>query len=147
VQVGFVSDRPRVPGDGDRAVRIAGVGDVVALVGAGRGRCARGGGVGEDVRAEGGEGAGDWGGVGWLDWDAEVHWDRREEGLLGKGKVGGVFKAWLNVGYARTYLVYLCYRIQQYRFVCRPSPLPLLCACLQHHSGAAFAIRKGWGSA
>jgi hypothetical protein len=33
VQVGFVSGRPRVPGDGDRAVRIAGVGDVVALVG------------------------------------------------------------------------------------------------------------------
>lgn len=83
VQVGFVGGRARVPGDGDRAVRVASAGDVVALVGAGRGRCARGGGVGEDVCAEGGEGAGHWGGLDGLGWDAEVHWDRREEGLLG----------------------------------------------------------------
>jgi hypothetical protein len=58
VQVGFVGGRARVPGDGDRAVRVAGAGDVVTLVGAGGGRRAWGGGVGEDVCAEGGKGAG-----------------------------------------------------------------------------------------
>jgi len=57
VQVGFGG--AGVPGFWEGAVRVAETGEVVAFVGAGRGGGARGGGVGVDMAAEGGEDAGD----------------------------------------------------------------------------------------
>lgn len=55
VQVRF--GRARVPGDGDRAVWVAGAGDIITLVGTGGSGAPWGGCVGEDVAAQGGEGA------------------------------------------------------------------------------------------
>ncbi len=55
MQLGFAGTG--VPGAGEGAVRVAEVGEVVALVGAGGGGGPCGGGVGQDLAAEGGEDA------------------------------------------------------------------------------------------
>src|ERR1700722_9016581 len=86
----------------------------------------------------------EWEGVVWETQGRQGTREVRSRAGQGQAKFGRKdCGTWLNVGYARTYLAYLCYRIQRYRFVCQPSPQPLLYACLEHHSGAAFAIRKG----